>query len=182
MVVAVLAALVVAQAACGPHDPPVWPDRLMLVQRKVVDPGAEGGPNVNATVVTYYDSSRGANLLIVAPDGNTSDALHDLELNSGHSYYYTPARRTCMPLNFSVGILRPNWLANATFLGERRVNGRVTLAWTKANFIDYYADPGTCEPVSWYFHAMKATFYTVLYEPGTEVPDTSWFKPPAYCP
>lgn len=167
-------------ASCGP-EPPVWPDRFMIVQRKVVDAGAEGGPNVNATTITHYDWQRGANLIQISPDANNSDVLHDLELASGRSYYWTPTRRTCAPVNFSVGILRPDWLANATYLGLRQAAGRPALAWTKANFIDYYADPVTCEPVSWYFHEMKAAFHTVLYVRDVAVPNVSWFEPPDYC-
>ena len=51
-------------------------------------------------------------------------------------------------MSFPVGILRPGWLSNATFLGRSTRNGRPVLGWTKADFIDYYADPSTCEPVS----------------------------------
>ena len=50
-------------------------------------------------------------------------------------------------MSFPVGILRPDWLSNATFLGRSIRNGRPVLGWTKADFIDYYADPSTCEPV-----------------------------------
>jgi hypothetical protein len=40
-----------------------------------------------------------------------------LELNSGHSYYFTPTQQTCKPMDFPVGILKPNWLEEATPLG-----------------------------------------------------------------
>ena len=147
-----------AQAACGP-TPPVWPEAFMIVQRKVVDPGTQ---QENATVVTWYDYKHGANLLQISPDSNNSDVLWDLELDSKQSYYHTPSRKTCMPMKFPVGILRPDWLSNATFLGTKSLGGRQTLVWTKADFIDYYADPVTCEPVSWYFHTMKVGGHTRL--------------------
>ena len=54
-----------------------------------------------------------------------------------------------------VGILRPDWLVNATSLGRKVVNGRPCVGWTKQDFIDYWADEETCEPVSWYFHGMQ---------------------------
>ena len=182
IVAIVSAAFSHAASLCG-SDAPVWPERFMLVQRKVVDPGAEGGPNVNATTVTHYDWQRQVNLIQISPDGNNSDVLHDLELGSGKSFYYTPTRRACMRVNFTVGILRPDWLANATYLGLKRpaAIGRRVRAWTKVNFIDYYADVDTCEPVAWYFHNMRAWFHTVLYVPGAQVPDLSWFEPPSYC-
>jgi len=170
-------------SGCGPDRslPPRWPERFMIVQRKVVDQGVPL-PQENATTVTYYDYPRGANLIQISPDSNNSDVLWDLELDSHQSYYFTPTRKTCFPMHFPVGILRPDWLANATFLGLRDVAGRKALAWTKQDFIDYYADPVTCEPVSWYFHSMKASFHTVLYVPNAAVPQLEWYKPPSYCP
>lgn len=76
-------------------------------------------PQENATTVTFYDYPRGANLIHISPDSNNSDVLWDLELDSHQSYYFTPTRKTCFPMQFPVGILRPDWLANATFLGLR---------------------------------------------------------------
>lgn len=165
-------------ALCGPAAPPIWPARFMIVQRRVPDNATELEP---ASTVTWYDSVAGANLIQISPDSNTSDVLWDLELNTGKSYYHTPTRKTCMPMRFPVGILRPDWLANATFLGPSQVQGRAVVGWTKVDFIDYFADPVTCEPVSWYFHTMKAAFNTVLYVPHRLVPSTDWFSPPSYC-
>eukprot|EP01062_Namystynia_karyoxenos_P075073 TRINITY_DN72232_c0_g1_i1.p1 TRINITY_DN72232_c0_g1~~TRINITY_DN72232_c0_g1_i1.p1 ORF type:complete len:200 (+),score=70.03 TRINITY_DN72232_c0_g1_i1:77-601(+) len=170
----VLAALA---AACGPQ-PPVWPARFTVVQRRIP---AENSSVALATTVTYYDVLRGANLIQITPDANESDVLWDLELDTGHSFYFTPARRSCKKLDFPVGILRRDWLANATLLGNRTVNGRPCVVWTKADFIDYYADAETCEPVSWYFHAMRARFDTVYYADGAGVPDPTMFTPPPYC-
>ena len=59
---------------CGPA-PPVWPSRFVLTQKKIPDDGSG-----NSSVVTYYDSVRGANLLIITPDWNRTDVLWDLEV------------------------------------------------------------------------------------------------------
>ena len=139
-----------------PFKPPIWPEQFVLVQRKV--PDDDSG---NSTTVTYYDWTRQANLILITPDANETDVLWDLELGNKHSYYFYPSRQSCTPMTFPVGILRPNWLANATCLGERIILGRKTIAWTKADFIDYYADANTGEPVSWYFHTMHARFDTM---------------------
>uniref|UniRef100_A0A7S0NMP4 Uncharacterized protein n=1 Tax=Calcidiscus leptoporus TaxID=127549 RepID=A0A7S0NMP4_9EUKA len=166
-------------AACAVR-PPVWPTQFVLVQRRVPDANASVGL---ATTVTYYDYRAGANLILITPDTNASDVLWDLELDSGHSFYFTPARRTCSPMRFPVGILRPDWLANATLLGENITkNGRRCIGWTKQDFIDYYADAQTCEPVSWYFHSMRARFDTVYYRAGETATDPAMFEPPPYCP
>ena len=159
---------------CDTTRPPVWPARFTLVQRKIPDEGTPG------TTVTYYDTTvkPKANLIIDKPDDG-GDVLHDLELQN-ESYYYYPSRRTCTPQRFRVGVLRRDWLANATYLGRRVVNGRLCNAWTKQDFIDYYADAESCAPVSWYFHNMRARFDTIYWAPGAAAPEGS-FAPPAYC-
>ena len=86
--------LAAADGACGP-EPPIWPERMMIVQRKVPDNVTQEA----ATTVTWYDSVAGANLIQISPDSNNSDVLWDLELDM-HSFYHTPSRRTCKPMNF----------------------------------------------------------------------------------
>ena len=167
-----------ALGACGP-EPPVWPARFRLAQRRIPDDPTAG----NASTVTYYDSIAGANLILITPDANKSDVLWDLELNTKKSFYFTPARRTCQRMSFPVGILRPDWLANASYLGITAcpyAKSKRCSAWTKAQFIDYYADLKTCEPVAWYFWSMKAMFTTVQYTADARAP-AGYFQPPAYC-
>jgi hypothetical protein len=136
----------------------------------------------NATTVTYYDWKSRANLIQITDDKNESAVLWDLELDSGHSYYFTPTASTCFRLEMPVGILRPDWLMqNATCLGERMVLGRKAVGWTKVDFIDYWADAEDLSPLSWYFHSMKARFDTVYFQPGAHVPSPSYFAPPSYC-
>ena len=168
--------LSVAFLSCD-SGPPPWPEQFVIVQRKI--PDDDSG---NATTVTWYDWRRQANLIQVTPDSNESDVLWDLELGSGHSYYFTPTRRTCMPMRFPVGVLRPDWLKdNSTCLGKSVRNGRQVIGWTKVDFIDYYASETDGTPVSWYFHTMKARFDSVLFLPGQAVPDAGWLSPPEYC-
>ena len=169
-----------SHSACPTDRPPVWPSSFTLVQRRIPD-NATAGPAL-ASTVTYYDwDVAKANLIVITPDANASDVLWDLELDSGHSYYYSPGRRTCDAIRMPVGILRPDWLANATSLGRRTVNGRAVVAWTKADFIDYYADAETCDPVSWYFHGMKARFDTIFWAPNLRAPSAAYFAPPDLC-
>ena len=172
-----LAESAAAASDCSSGLPPVWPPRFTIVQRKIPDNASLG----MSTTVTYYDWARGANLIVITPDADPSAVLFDLELNSRRSFYYTPSTNSCTPMSFPVGILRPDWLANATFLGRSTRNGRPVLGWTKADFIDYYADPVTCEPVSWYFHTMRARFDTVYMSVNASVADLAMLLPPAYC-
>ena len=166
-----------ATSRCG-VDPPVWPRTFRLLQRKYPDSGSG-----NASVTTYYDVTKGANLLIITPDENKSDVLWDLELDTKSSYYFTPSRHTCTRMSFPVGILRPDWLHGAQYLGVRPCPfqpDQQCAGWTKDRFIDYYAYLDTCAPASWYFWSMAAFFVTVSYEPGTRAP-AGYFRPPSYC-
>ena len=72
-----------------------------------------------------------------------------------------PATYHGIPLR--VGILHPDWLANATFLGRSVRDGRPVLGWTKVDFIDNNVDAESCEPVSWY---RKAVGTFMAWRPG----------------
>jgi hypothetical protein len=52
--------------------------------------------------------------------------------------------QTCKPISMPVGILRPEWLAGSTYLGEETIDSFRCYKWTKADFIDYWADKVTC--------------------------------------
>jgi hypothetical protein len=172
---------------CWKQPPPIWPRSLILVQKRVPDRDSRVGP---ATTVTFYDYDLGGNLIQITPRKKTElnseptgDVLWDLELNSGHSFYFTPAKPTCQKVDFPVGILRPNWLEGATPLGPSKSwdgSGRQVCGWTKVDFIDYYADAATGGPDSWYFHTMKATFQTIDYKENPSI-DPALFVPPDYC-
>lgn len=48
-----------------------------------------------------------------------------------------------------MGILTPDWLANATYLGKETVDTHATHVWTKSEgFIKYWADTRSGLPVS----------------------------------
>lgn len=51
-----------------------------------------------------------------------------------------------------VGILRPNWLDGAKYLGQQHVNGFHCNVWEKVDFIWYYEDVETKRPVQWIFY------------------------------
>lgn len=166
----------VRDTPCSSTVPPTWPEQFVIVQRRI--PDDDSG---NSTTTTFYDFVRQANLIWIAPDSNESAVLWDLELGSGHSYYFTPTAKSCMRIEMPVGVLKPNWLENSTSLGERTLFGKRACGWTKVDFIDYWADASDGSPISWYFHTMKARFDTVYFAPGAQVPSPSYFVPPSYC-
>mmetsp|Transcript_55490 Transcript_55490/g.119776 ORF Transcript_55490/g.119776 Transcript_55490/m.119776 type:complete len:207 (-) Transcript_55490:81-701(-) len=168
------------KADCSAEKPPTWPVRFRAEQRRVPtsDPNCEANCS---NVTTYYDWERQANLIIDQPDFGKDGPLWDLELGNHSSYYVHPLKETCMYMHFQVGILRPDWLQNATYMGKSTIQGVSVHGWTKVDFIDYYASVEDCSPVSWYFHTMKTSFNTIGFFPDEAVPDESYFRPPDYC-
>lgn len=97
-----------------PVNPPPWPEQLRV---RAVTTSPQGALSVDTI---YYDWPGNRNIIRIQSQGNASD-LYDLELGTGQEYYYTPATSSCTPMTFPVGILRPDWLANATYLDSTTV-------------------------------------------------------------
>lgn len=80
------------------------------------------------------------------------DYLHDVEWNNGTSYYFTSGPTgTCTTRLFEVGVLPPEWLDGATYLGRTWADGFECHVYTKVDFIIYYEEVGTGRPVWWNF-------------------------------
>ncbi|KAK1294394.1 Uncharacterized protein QJS10_CPA16g00801 [Acorus calamus] len=111
----------------------------------------------------WYDWPGGRNFNIIQ-DQLDQEPLYDLEWNNGTSFFYTlhGPRRSCRTAQLEVGILRPDWLDGATYLGEERVNGFDCNVWEKADFITYYEDVVTKRPVHWVFYTDGTFQYGVL--------------------
>jgi len=115
-------------------QPPVWPDvfHALLFQTR---------NGTSSLVDLYYDFLRGRNANLIrkqlAEEGET---LYDIEYNNHTSFYFTrPSSSssssddddekrnkkigTCKSVAFPVGILPPNWLEGARYLGTSIENG-----------------------------------------------------------
>ncbi|KAK1365567.1 hypothetical protein POM88_041128 [Heracleum sosnowskyi] len=92
------------------------------------------------------------------------------ELQRGASNY-----RSLLP----VGILRPNWLHGANYLGQRHFYGFLCNVWEKVDFILYYEDVLTHRPVYWIFYTGRAA-HVMTFEVGAALEDAKW-QAPAYC-
>lgn len=104
----------------------------------------------------WYDWPRGRNFNII--QYQLGKLLYDLEWDNGTSYIYTlDSNRECKVLHFPVGILRPNWLDGATYLGQKYMDGFLCNVWEKVDFIWYYEDVVSKRPVYW-------AFYTGMYK------------------
>lgn len=104
----------------------------------------------NRIVDLWYDWPNGRNLNIIQEQ--LGKRLYDLEWDNGTSFYYTlDAAQECITRHFEVGILRPDWLDGANYLGQRQVDGFLCNVWEKVDFIWYYEDVVTKRPVYWRF-------------------------------
>ncbi|KAI8565793.1 hypothetical protein RHMOL_Rhmol03G0289300 [Rhododendron molle] len=106
--------------------------------------------------------------------------LYDIEWNNGTTFYYTLGENgTCMIMQFEVGILRPDFLDGANYLGTRVTDGFLCNVWEKVDFIWYYEDVLTKRPVRWDFYDGIST-HVITFEIGELLQD-SFTQAPAYC-
>ena len=102
----------------------------------------------------WYDYPNGRNLNLIRKQ--LGSVTHDVEYTNGTSYYYDLEAGTCKVVSFPVGILRPDWLNNATYVGVEEIDGFKCNVWEKVDFIRYWEDIETQRPVSWLFtHSSK---------------------------
>ncbi|XP_062028703.1 uncharacterized protein At4g14100-like [Rosa rugosa] len=126
----------------------------------------------------WYDWPNGRNFNII--QNQLGKLKYDLEWDNGTSYVYTlDSDRECRVLHFEVGILRPNWLDGATYLGQRHVDGFLCNVWEKVDFIWYYEDVVTKRPVHWLFYTGMSA-HVMTFEVGAQLEDEKW-NAPVYC-
>ncbi|XP_010466733.1 PREDICTED: uncharacterized protein At4g14100-like [Camelina sativa] len=166
--------LYLVHSAAAGDDEPVpapWPEQfhaLMLMNKS-------GSLEI---VDLWYDWVNGRNFNIIQKQ--LGKLKYDLEWNNGTSFYYSlDQSRTCRTLNFEVGILRPNWLDGAKYMGQRHVNGFLCNVWEKVEFLWYYEDVVTKRPVQWIFYTGREA-HVMTFEVGAVLEDEKW-QAPVYC-
>ncbi|ESQ37276.1 hypothetical protein EUTSA_v10002677mg [Eutrema salsugineum] len=151
--------------------PAPWPEQfhaLMLMNKS-------GSLEI---VDLWYDWVNDRNFNIIQKQ--LGKLTYDLEWNNGTSFYYTlDASRTCRTVHFEVGILRPNWLDGAKYLGQRHVNGFLCNVWEKVDFLWYYEDVVSKRPVQWIFYTGREA-HVMTFEVGAVLEDEKW-QAPVYC-
>ncbi len=172
--------LVVVSMACralaeADPQPPVWPSQFhaVLFQNRT--------GNKLAILDLWYDWPGGRNFNIIRTQLGTT--IYDLELNSGEQYMWFDDREDCKTIHQPVGILTPDWLSNATYLGVDRRDSFDVDVWTKTPwptkdrmFVHYYADRTTGQPVFWQFFD-QAQFHVLKFEVNKTLPDSDWQEP-----
>ncbi|GMQ09462.1 hypothetical protein CsSME_00052834 [Camellia sinensis var. sinensis] len=127
----------------------------------------------------WYDWPNGRNFNII--QNQLGKLTYDLEWNNGTSYIYTldDSDPECQVLHFEVGLLRPNWLDGAEYLGQRYMDGFLCNVWTKVEFVWYYEDVATKRPVFWVFYSGYSA-HVMTFEVGRVLEDAKW-QAPVYC-
>lgn len=126
----------------------------------------------------WYDWPNGRNFNII--QNQLGKLLYDLEWTNGTSFYYTlDSNKECRVMHFPVGILAPDWLHDATYVGQKSIDGFECNVWEKVEFITYYEDVVSKRPVSWtFFTGMSA--HVMTFEVGKVLDDPNW-QAPVYC-
>ncbi|XP_022738252.1 uncharacterized protein At4g14100-like [Durio zibethinus] len=126
----------------------------------------------------WYDWPNGRNFNII--QNQLGKLTYDLEWDNGTSYIYTlDSNKECRVLHFDVGILRPNWLDGANYLGQQEKDGFLCNVWEKVDFIWYFEDVITKRPVFWAFYT-GYTAHVMTFEVGAILEDSQW-QAPVYC-
>mmetsp|Transcript_6394 Transcript_6394/g.15295 ORF Transcript_6394/g.15295 Transcript_6394/m.15295 type:complete len:231 (+) Transcript_6394:43-735(+) len=151
--------------------PPVWPQQFtaVLLQNRKDD--------LSLTEL-WYDYEGGRNMNLIQSQLNLKGTLYDVEFNNKTSYYYNKEAGTCRTIQFPVGILTPDWLAGAKYLGQRVIHNITTNGFTKADgFITYFSEAAPpFRPVQWRFFD-GATFDVLIWKDGNVMPEESWHVP-----
>lgn len=79
-----------------------------------------------------------------------------------------------------VGILTPDWLQNAQYLGKEKVASIDCYKWTKSEFITYWESIETRKPIRWIFLWDGAQFDIIDFRENVTVSDELW-QVPQYC-
>ncbi|CAA0816403.1 Unknown protein [Striga hermonthica] len=126
----------------------------------------------------WYDYPNGRNFNII--QYQLGKKLYDLEWNNGTSYFYTlDDNKECQTKHVPVGILRPDWLDGANYLGRVYKDGFLCNVWEKVDFIWYYEDVATKRPVYWAFYTGMVA-HVMTFEVGKVLDDLNW-QAPVYC-
>ena len=163
-----------------PPDP-VWPESFHATLH-------QNYLNSLGVIELYYDWNRKANLnIITQQSAEAKGSLYDLQFDSGDTYYFTPQTRECTPQDYSIGILTPDWLREAQYLGLQQVGIYLTHTWSKGESLDgdgtpfvyYHDDVITRRPVKWRFYTGRV-IDVIAYTPYEPTPDSLW-QVPGYC-
>ncbi|KAG6549983.1 hypothetical protein Mapa_008495 [Marchantia paleacea] len=164
---------VLLASACRAKDPipKPWP---LQFHAQTYQNGSSGDLSI---LDLWYDHVNGRNYNII--QHQLGNKIWDLEWNNGTSFYFDLENETCKRVTFPVGILRPNFLEDAHYLGVRDLDGFTCNVWEKVDFMTYYEDVKTQRPVGWLFFT-GMFIHIITFEEGAVLSDPYW-QAPNYC-
>ncbi|TVU41272.1 hypothetical protein EJB05_14775, partial [Eragrostis curvula] len=156
--------------------PTRWPEQFHAVLLTNI---TESGGRLEL-IELYYDWPRGRNLNVVRGQLSAAgEPLYNVEWVNGSSYLFDAA--SCVATWHPVGILPPDWVDDAAYLGRDAVDGFECHVWSyHPFFVTYYEDVATGRPVYWNFAG--ALRHVLSFETGgvPEVSSPKW-QAPAHC-
>ncbi|KAL9229866.1 hypothetical protein vseg_005286 [Gypsophila vaccaria] len=178
LVFALFLMLVIVPMISGTEEPlpRMWPEKFhaLLVMNDT---------ETNKLIVNnlWYDWQNGLNVQLM--QYQQWKLVHAVSWNNGTSFYFTSrAGRVieCITHDFGVGIIRPDFLQDATYLGQRHIDGYLCNVWEKAEFIWYYEDVVSKRPVHWLFYT-GLDVHVMTFEEVDEMLEESEWQAPSYC-
>eukprot|EP01147_Barroeca_monosierra_P008280 gene8279-854_t len=163
----------------GELTPPVWPDRLHM---ELV---TTRGGNLSLDSL-YYDWTIKKNFILIRHQQPVPDT-YDLQVESGDTYYYNPTLKTCNVIHMPVGILRPDWLHGASFIGHRKIHNIRCNCWNQTwdsnpkHDLTYCSEEETDRPIQWTFGIDGAVQDVIVYEANKSPPNATLWQVPQYC-
>ncbi|XP_052166131.1 uncharacterized protein At4g14100-like [Oryza glaberrima] len=156
-----------------------WPERFHAVVVSINLTSHDRGGGRLQLIELYYDWPHGRDLNIVRDQLSGDPPLYNVEWVNGTSYLFDTAASSCRTFQFPVGLLPPDWIATANYLGRDTVDGFECHVWSNFLFSRYYADVATGHPVRWIFNGN--TRHVLEFEAGVVLQDSSKWQAPPYC-
>ncbi|KAH9602223.1 hypothetical protein KSS87_000198 [Heliosperma pusillum] len=161
------------------HEPTPrkWPEKFHSLQ-------VMNYTDTNMLVVNnlWYDWQNGLNVQLM--QYQQGKLVHAVSWNNGTSFYFTLKGDRiiieCITHEFGVGILRPDFLEGANYLGQVHIDGFLCNLWEKEEFIWYYEDVVTKRPIHWQFYN-GIDVHVMTFEEVDEMLEESHWQAPDYC-
>lgn len=125
-----------------PVQPVAWPDTFHM---KLDRSGFLAGKQ---SMEIWYDWPGDRQVEIFDKNGKVNFAIHNA---NGSLYSYSPGVPGCKVVQFTVGLLRPDWMQNGKYRGRQTVNNKICDVWAISPllppfpkpFLTYYDDATT---------------------------------------
>jgi hypothetical protein len=159
-----------------PPTPTPWPEQYHAV---LLTNYTESGGRLELVDV-YYDWPRGRTLNILRAQ-LSGEPVFDILWANGSTYAFDhSASPSCTAALLPVGLLPPDWVDGAAYVGRDVVDGFDCHIWSHRFFTRYYEEVATGRPVFWVFagsSTLALSFSLALLADANTV-DFEWLASP----